>query len=84
VGEAHEINDAGEIVCNGVLPNGDIHAILLVPRGACDDACEARIAADQLNPAAIPASVTGSGRKTTKWTRFTSRRHFRNPASPRY
>ena len=28
------INDRGEIPANGVLPNGDIHAILLVP---CDD-----------------------------------------------
>jgi probable HAF family extracellular repeat protein len=82
VGEAHEINNAGEIVCNGVLPNGNIHAILLVPQSACDDACEARIAASQLNQAAIPASATTSGLKTTKWTRFANRRHLRNPASP--
>ena len=28
------INDRGEIPANGVLPNGDFHAILLIP---CDD-----------------------------------------------
>lgn len=31
---AQNINDNGEIACNGVLSNGDVHAILLVP---CDE-----------------------------------------------
>jgi probable HAF family extracellular repeat protein len=30
---AQNINDNGEIACDGILPNGDIHAVLLVP---CD------------------------------------------------
>ena len=29
--DAKSINDRGEIVCTGVLPNGDQHAVLLIP-----------------------------------------------------
>jgi probable HAF family extracellular repeat protein len=29
--DARLINDRGEIVCTGVLPNGDLHAVLLIP-----------------------------------------------------
>jgi hypothetical protein len=29
--DARLINDQGEIVCTGVLPNGDLHAVLLIP-----------------------------------------------------
>jgi probable HAF family extracellular repeat protein len=32
VDTANEINDRGEILGSGVLPNGDRHAILLIPR----------------------------------------------------
>ncbi|MGA7414072.1 MAG: hypothetical protein WBW33_26595, partial [Bryobacteraceae bacterium] len=39
-------NDRGEIAVTGILPNGDQHAILLIPDGDCDD-LEARIAAIQ-------------------------------------
>ncbi|MGA7411330.1 MAG: hypothetical protein WBW33_12650 [Bryobacteraceae bacterium] len=49
--EAYFINDLGEIAANGVLANGDQHAVLLVPDGDCDD-LEARIAAFQ-NSAAL-------------------------------
>jgi hypothetical protein len=45
--DADFINDSGEIAGRGVLPNGDVHAILLVPCGDCDDDCDARIAASQ-------------------------------------
>ena len=38
------INDRGEIAGNGVLPDGSVHAALLVPDGDCDEKCEARIA----------------------------------------
>jgi hypothetical protein len=31
VGDVNFINDRGEIAATGVLPNGDHHAILLVP-----------------------------------------------------
>jgi probable HAF family extracellular repeat protein len=37
-----QINDRGEIAGRGVLPNGDVHAILLIPIGDCDDDCEGR------------------------------------------
>jgi hypothetical protein len=31
--DVYFINDRGEIVANGALPNGDQHAVLLVPDG---------------------------------------------------
>jgi probable HAF family extracellular repeat protein len=34
------INDRGEIVGNGVLPNGDVHAVVLKSVGDCDAECE--------------------------------------------
>jgi probable HAF family extracellular repeat protein len=43
VGDVNYINDLGEIAATGLLPNGDQHAILLIPDGDCDDACESRI-----------------------------------------
>jgi len=30
------VNDSGEILAQGLLPNGDIHAALLVPSGDCN------------------------------------------------
>src|SRR5271157_3384441 len=44
IDEAYFINDWGEIMALGVFPNGDYHAVPLVPDGDCD-ALEARIAA---------------------------------------
>jgi probable HAF family extracellular repeat protein len=35
------INDAGEIVGQGILPNGDVHAVVLRPNGPCNKACSA-------------------------------------------
>jgi probable HAF family extracellular repeat protein len=46
-----EIDDRGVIVGLGQLPNGDIHAVVLVPMGDCDSDCERRIANSQNNPA---------------------------------
>jgi hypothetical protein len=42
---AQNISDDGEIACNATLPNGDVHAVLLIPcdqdhPGACDDYSE--------------------------------------------
>jgi hypothetical protein len=31
--EGVSINDRGEIAANAVLPNGDVHAVLLIPVG---------------------------------------------------
>jgi hypothetical protein len=53
VGDVDYINERGELVAIGVLPNGDQHAILLIPDGDCDD-LDARIAA--LQPTVAPAS----------------------------
>ena len=50
VGDVNYINDRGEIAVIGILPNGDQHAILLIPDGDCDD-LEARIGALQNKPA---------------------------------
>jgi probable HAF family extracellular repeat protein len=44
------INDLGEIVAQGVFPNGDFHAALLVPDGDCKEDCEQRILASQNAP----------------------------------
>jgi probable HAF family extracellular repeat protein len=57
--DAFDINDNGEIAGAGVLLNGDVHAILLVPDGDCDDDCEGSIAASQNNtaPAQFPATM---------------------------
>ncbi|MGA7410629.1 MAG: hypothetical protein WBW33_09085 [Bryobacteraceae bacterium] len=44
--DTYFINESGEIVARGVFPNGDEHAVLLIPDGDCDDS-EARIAALQ-------------------------------------
>jgi hypothetical protein len=35
------INDGGEIAAQGVLPNGDQRAVLLIPCGEGEDGCEA-------------------------------------------
>ena len=50
---ARYINDRGEIAGMGILPTGDQHAVLLVPNGDCDDACEERITSNQNR--AVPA-----------------------------
>lgn len=45
--DPYYINDRGYIAVRGFLPNGDQRAVVLVPSGDCDDACEGRIAAGQ-------------------------------------
>jgi hypothetical protein len=51
------INDRGEIVASGVLPNGDHHAVLLLP---CDDECDEESFPDaSSNLAAIPNRASG-------------------------
>ncbi len=41
------INDRGEIIAQGMLPNGDAHTLLLVPSGDCEQACQQRIVESQ-------------------------------------
>ncbi len=56
--EPFNVNDRGEIAGNGVLLNGDVHVVLLVPDGDCDDACEGRIAASQNSAISSPNVAT--------------------------
>ena len=83
------INDRGEINGNGLLPNGDQHAILLIP---CDEnhpdvedcdysLAEATSSAVQLRPAQIPQAQVASPAKLfpgEAMTRFPSLRAGRN------
>jgi len=48
------INQRGEITGTAILPNGDVHAVLLIPNGECDSSCESRITASQANPSVAP------------------------------
>ncbi|PYX68199.1 MAG: HAF repeat-containing protein [Acidobacteria bacterium] len=66
------INDVGEIVGDGILPNGDVHAVVLRPDGPCDAACQAITTAGPNRAAAGSGSLGNSN---------TSRRE-RKPSSP--
>ena len=54
-----QINDRGEIAAQGILQNGDVHAVLLIPDGDCDNDTEAKIAASQNNaaPVVYPSTI---------------------------
>jgi hypothetical protein len=52
------ISDRGQIAAPGMLPNGDIHAVLLVPNGDCEDACETRIEASLWGTAVTRSQAT--------------------------
>jgi probable HAF family extracellular repeat protein len=76
VGDVNYINDRGEIAATGMLPNGDLHAVLLVPcdyahRGmdGCDyDMVEASAAVSQAGPAVGNASSRGLPRSAVRGT----------------
>jgi probable HAF family extracellular repeat protein len=78
------INDRGEIVGNGTLTNGDVHAVLLKPDGPCDRDCEERIATGQNN--AAPANQTASNSNTAIRERMPSTvlERLRNQIRQRY
>jgi probable HAF family extracellular repeat protein len=81
------INDIGEIVANGRLPNGDTHAVVLKPDGDCDGNCEGRIAASQniVTPAQNPATeMQGSETLVSPLERFRSqiRQRYHLPGQP--
>jgi probable HAF family extracellular repeat protein len=50
--EGDDINDRGEIAGKAVLANGDVHAVLLIPNGRCEDECNDRIARSKGKPLA--------------------------------
>jgi len=52
------IDDRGEILAQGVLPNGDLHSVLLVPDGECGITCEQRIAESTYDPSRVPTTTT--------------------------
>lgn len=55
------INDSGEIVGNGGLPNGDTHAVVLKPDGDCGGTCQVSAA----ETASDSASAGGNQRTIT-------------------
>jgi hypothetical protein len=78
------ISDTGEIVANGVLTNGDVHAVVLKPDGICDSDCENRIAASE-NSAAAAAQTTGkSSTALRERAPSTPLERLRNQIKPRY
>jgi probable HAF family extracellular repeat protein len=59
--DARDINDRGEIAAFGVLPNGDQHAVLLVPDGDCDDDCNAGLVGHNSAAPAQPLEAAQQG-----------------------
>jgi len=55
--DATVINDRGEIVCTGVLPNGDQHAVLLIPVGDEAQATPGTAAIPALSAHYVPRST---------------------------
>jgi probable HAF family extracellular repeat protein len=55
--DARLINDRGEIVCTGVLPNGDVHAVLLVPVDGVENANSGAVATPSLSPRYVPSGT---------------------------
>jgi len=55
--DAKSINNRGEIVCTGVLPNGDQHAVLLIPVGDEAQATPGAAAIPALSAHYVPRST---------------------------
>jgi probable HAF family extracellular repeat protein len=71
IGDVNFINDSGEIAATGILPNGDQHALLLIPAGKDDDNANSAAVATQAVPAAIKA-VSGAPSRYGRFGRRTS------------
>jgi probable HAF family extracellular repeat protein len=65
--DARLINDRGEIVCTGVLPSGDLHAVLLIPVDD-DDSATRGAAATRQSPAPRHASGETPRAPQSRWT----------------
>lgn len=74
--DARLINDRGEIVCTGVLPSGDRHAVLLIPVG---DVASANAGLATQSPA--PRYVS-TGTQRVPQSRWTNRYHIPGVQSP--
>lgn len=62
-----QIDDRGQIAAVAALPNGDKHAVVLIPNGDCDSYCQQRIEESRNNspvmrPAARGATIPRFGR----------------------
>jgi probable HAF family extracellular repeat protein len=55
--DATIINDRGEIVCTGVLPNGDQHAVLLIPVDNDENANRGAVPIPSLAPSYRPSAT---------------------------
>ena len=55
--DATVINDRGEIVCTGVLPNGDQHAVLLIPVDGVESANSGAAATQSPAPRYVPSAT---------------------------
>jgi probable HAF family extracellular repeat protein len=55
------LNDQGEIAADGILPNGDVHAVVLIP---CDDNHPNIEGCDYNTVAAVAAAPVGSAKNT--------------------
>ena len=66
IGDVNFINDRGEIAVPGIFPNGDEHALLLIPAGRNDDNENSGAAAT----AVVPARVAPLHRVASRYGRF--------------
>jgi probable HAF family extracellular repeat protein len=89
VTDGETINDRGEIAGSGLLPNGDFHAIVLIP---CDDEPDSegcQDAGQNINATSLArVSTSENGPSPTEMiaalrTRFARRNHVRSPGTPR-
>lgn len=91
--DGETINDRGEIAGSGKLPNGDFHAVVLMPcdaehghDGGCQESGQKPHAARQLRPARDLAAASKGGRKLSPRElveRFLSGRHISGLGSPK-
>ncbi len=63
------INDSGEIAATGILPNGDQHALLLIPVGEDEDNANSGVMTTEV----VPASINAVSRPASRYGRFARR-----------
>ena len=61
--DGQTINDRGEIAASGMMPNGDFHAVLLIPCGATPPGDGCRDATEAVSPRAFVHSQGGQRRR---------------------
>jgi probable HAF family extracellular repeat protein len=71
------INDRGEIVCAGVLPSGDRHAVLLIPVDGDENANSGAVTKQSAARRYIPSAM-----QRPPQSRWTNRYHINSPQSP--